>query len=96
MNHLISELLPEKEGERGLTNSDPVTGQAAWYDLKVNVTLAAPGESGSYPTFASVKRLPDMAEPATELRYHTHTPVNLERSMKDALNRGHLTRGDKR
>ena len=96
MNHLISELLPEMEGERGLTNSDPVTGQAAWYDLKVNVTLAAPGETGSYPTFASVKRLPDMAEPATELRYHTHTPVNLERSMEDALNRGHLTRGGKR
>lgn len=96
MNHLISELLPAKEGERGLTNSDPVTGQAAWYDLKVDVTLAAPGETGSYPTFASVKRLPDMAEPAKELRYHTHTPVNLERSMEDALNRGHLTRGDKR
>ncbi|ASJ71186.1 Tetrathionate reductase subunit A [Granulosicoccus antarcticus IMCC3135] len=95
MNHLISELLPSKEGERGLTNSDPVTGQAAWYDLKVNVTLAAPGETGSYPTFASIKRLPDMATPATELRYHTHVPVNLERSMEDALTRGPLTRGDK-
>lgn len=95
MNHLISELLPSKDGERGLTNSDPVTGQAAWYDLKVNVYLAAPGETGSYPEFDPVKRLPDLAESPHVLKYHTHTPVNLERSMEDALKRGHLKSGDK-
>lgn len=96
VNHLISELLPPQEGERGLTNSDPVTGQAAWYDLKVNVYLAAPGETGSYPEFDTIKRLPGMKESADTLTYHTHTPINLERSMEDALKRGHLNSGDKR
>ena len=37
LNHLISETLPSRPGEASLTNSDPVTGQAAWYDLKVRV-----------------------------------------------------------
>ncbi|NND92835.1 MAG: molybdopterin-dependent oxidoreductase [Granulosicoccus sp.] len=94
MNHLISELLPAQEGEHSLSNSDPVTGQAAWYDLKVNVYPAAPGETGLYPTFATVKRLPDMPPSPEVLHYHTHTPVNLERSMQDALSRGHLAGGD--
>ena len=40
LNHLISETLPARAGEATLTNSDPVTGQAAWYDLKVRVTKA--------------------------------------------------------
>ncbi|MFT6876381.1 MAG: hypothetical protein ACJAZF_002500, partial [Granulosicoccus sp.] len=30
------------------------------------------------------------------LHYHTHIPVNLERSMEDALSKGHLKSGDKR
>ncbi|MGQ7846862.1 molybdopterin oxidoreductase family protein [Granulosicoccus sp. 3-233] len=96
MNHLISELLPARDGERGLSNSDPVTGQAAWYDLKVDIYPAAPGETGSYPTFDAIKRLPDMAAAPSVLRYHTHEPVNLERSLQDALSRGHLSSGDKR
>ena len=95
MNHLISELLPAQDGERGLTNSDPVTGQAAWYDLKVNVYLAAPGETGAYPQFDSIKPLPDVAASPDVLTYHTHAPINLERSMQDALTRGHLDSGDK-
>ncbi|MDC0434416.1 hypothetical protein OAM69_02115, partial [bacterium] len=93
--HLISELLPAQDGERGLTNSDPVTGQAAWYDLKVNVYLAAPGETGAYPQFDSIKPLPDVAASPDVLTYHTHAPINLERSMQDALSRGHLDSGDK-
>jgi len=96
MNHLISELLPAEEGERGLTNSDPVTGQAAWYDLKVNVRPAAANETGVYPTFDHVQRLPNVATPPDILSYHTHTPINLERSMEDALHRGHQNSGDKR
>ena len=95
MNHLISELLPAQDGERGLTNSDPVTGQAAWYDLKVNVYLAAPDETGVYPQFDTIKPLPDMEASPAVLTYHTHPPINLERSMQDALKRGHLGGGDK-
>ena len=33
LNHLISELLPDKK----TSNTDPVTGQAAWYDLRVRM-----------------------------------------------------------
>lgn len=51
LNHLISEQLPTHAGERRLTNSDPITGQAAWYDLKVKITKAAPGETGVWPQF---------------------------------------------
>jgi anaerobic selenocysteine-containing dehydrogenase len=58
LNHLISEHLPRHGGERNLTNSDPVTGQAAWFDLRVKIYKAAPGETGIWPTFPALKRLP--------------------------------------
>ena len=37
LNHLIPDLLPEGAGGYRYSNSDPVTGQAAWYDLKVRI-----------------------------------------------------------
>ncbi|HLZ64892.1 MAG TPA: molybdopterin oxidoreductase family protein [Aliidongia sp.] len=37
MNHLISDLLPSRAGGYRYANADPVTGQAAWYDLKVRL-----------------------------------------------------------
>ncbi len=49
LNHLISESLPRHEGQPAITNSDPVTGQAAWYDVRVRITKAAPGETGVWP-----------------------------------------------
>ncbi|MEM9342002.1 MAG: molybdopterin oxidoreductase family protein [Pseudomonadota bacterium] len=42
LNHLIGELLPEKGDGMRWSNSDPVTGQAAWFDLKVSVEKTAP------------------------------------------------------
>jgi hypothetical protein len=35
LNHLIDELLPPKGDGRRWANSDPITGQAAWFDLRV-------------------------------------------------------------
>jgi hypothetical protein len=29
-----------------LANADPITGQAAWYDLRVNIKKCAKGEEG--------------------------------------------------
>jgi anaerobic selenocysteine-containing dehydrogenase len=58
LNHLISELLPERNGERRITNSDPVSGQAAWFDLRVKISKAEAGETGSWPQFPSLMRLP--------------------------------------
>ncbi|MFL5259651.1 MAG: molybdopterin oxidoreductase family protein [Hyphomicrobiales bacterium] len=37
LNHLIGELLPAREDGFRYANADPITGQAAWYDLKVRV-----------------------------------------------------------
>jgi anaerobic selenocysteine-containing dehydrogenase len=62
LNHLISEELPpDAEGARA-SNSDPVTGQAAWYDVRVRIYPAAPDEAQeSWPQFAPMKAFPGMA-----------------------------------
>ena len=57
LNHLISEHLPASAGTPRHSNSDPVTGQAAWYDLKVQVARAADQSALSQPRFANLKRL---------------------------------------
>ena len=53
LNHLISELLPEKGDGMRWSNSDPVTGQAAWFDLRVKIEKAdAPAEA--QPAFGAL------------------------------------------
>jgi len=42
LNHLIHELLPPKGDGHRWTNSDPITGQAAWFDLRVRIEKVAP------------------------------------------------------
>ncbi|SHI80633.1 molybdopterin oxidoreductase family protein [Wenxinia saemankumensis] len=44
LNHLIHELLPPREDGMRWSNSDPITGQAAWYDLRVRIEKSAPPE----------------------------------------------------
>ena len=56
LNHLISELLPEREGGYRYSNSDPITGQAAWYDLRVRVEKCADQKPESAPQFATLKK----------------------------------------
>jgi len=46
LNHLIAESVRAESGER-LSNSDPITGQAAWYDLRVRIRKA--DETGVWP-----------------------------------------------
>jgi sulfite dehydrogenase (quinone) subunit SoeA len=57
LNHLISDLLPEREGGYRYSNSDPVTGQAAWYDLRVRVEKSAEQGAMSQPQFPALKRV---------------------------------------
>ncbi|MEN9628140.1 MAG: hypothetical protein RJA10_1367, partial [Pseudomonadota bacterium] len=59
LNHLISEELPvDKHGVRA-SNSDPITGQAGWYDVRVRIRKAGPDEpKESFPQFGSVPALP--------------------------------------
>ena len=40
LNHLMHELLPPKGDGLRWSNSDPITGQAAWFDLKVKIEKA--------------------------------------------------------
>jgi anaerobic selenocysteine-containing dehydrogenase len=61
LNHLISEELPACEAGDHLSNSDPVTGQAAWFDLRVKVYKAGDDEpKQSWPQFTPQKGVPGM------------------------------------
>ncbi|MEM7467947.1 MAG: molybdopterin oxidoreductase family protein [Pseudomonadota bacterium] len=54
LNHLISELMPASEGAERYANADPVTGQAAWFDLKVSIEKCdAPKTQATMPQFES-------------------------------------------
>jgi len=52
LNHLISDELPTETGS--ISNSDPVTGQAGWYDVRVRIRPAGPDEPAeTSPRFAA-------------------------------------------
>ncbi len=53
LNHLIDELLPVRAGGQRWSNSDPITGQAAWFDLRVRIEKAAPDDATSQPQVAA-------------------------------------------
>ena len=87
LNHLISEILPQGNGSR-LPNADPVTGQAAWYDLMLNIRLDDDqSDDRSWPQFASSAATKAGQPPPQTLRYQTHRAVNMRRTIKDILRR---------
>ncbi len=59
LNHLISEELPPCEAGEHLSNSDPVTGQAGWYDVRVKVYPAESGDPKvTFPQFKPLRPVP--------------------------------------
>lgn len=68
LNHLISELLPPKGDGLRWANSDPITGQAAWYDLRVNIEKAEAGDSVTEPVFDTQSAV-GVGSSDEELRY---------------------------
>ncbi|AXK73435.1 formate dehydrogenase [Lysobacter sp. TY2-98] len=54
MNHLISDITPRGD----YANADPVTGQAAWFDLRVRIAPSASHDALSHPQFASLPHAP--------------------------------------
>ncbi len=46
LNHIIHELLPPRGDGMRWNNSDPVTGQAAWFDLRVKIENIGPKADG--------------------------------------------------
>ena len=67
LNHLIHELLPGSDDGLRWSNSDPITGQAAWYDLRVNIEKAQPEDGQSQPDFSPQDNQGQNAKP--EVRY---------------------------
>jgi hypothetical protein len=59
LNHLISEELPPDAAGRRLSNSDPVTGQAGWYDVRVRIYRTGETEPGeTWPQFEPASAAP--------------------------------------
>jgi anaerobic selenocysteine-containing dehydrogenase len=61
LNHVISEELPASAAHGGgmTSNSDPVTGQAAWFDVRVRIYPAAEGEpEQTWPQFEPMRPYP--------------------------------------
>ena len=74
LNHLISEELPfpvSKGAARGgktISNSDPITGQAGWYDVRVRIRPAAPDEEKiSFPQMKSMPKTPGVVGKAAKV-----------------------------
>ena len=69
LNHLISELLPP-DGGYSYANADPITGQAAWYDLRVRIDRVTPGEASvTAPSFKILDHPASLDRPPGILRY---------------------------
>jgi anaerobic selenocysteine-containing dehydrogenase len=59
LNHLISEELPPSKAGDHLSNSDPITGQAGWYDVRVKIYPAADDEpEETFPQFKAGAKTP--------------------------------------
>ena len=59
LNHLISEELPPSEAGDHLSNSDPITGQAGWYDVRVKIYPAdANDPKETFPQFEEGAEIP--------------------------------------
>ncbi len=59
LNHVISEELPKHDAGEHISNSDPVTGQAGWYDVRVRIYKADSNqETVTLPQFRPVKPAP--------------------------------------
>ncbi|MGN6648865.1 MAG: formate dehydrogenase, partial [Trinickia sp.] len=59
LNHVITDELPSdmRAGER-MSNSDPITGQAGWYDVRVRIYRAEADATTTLPQFAAMHPMP--------------------------------------
>ncbi len=81
LNHVISDELPASGGGGHVSNSDPITGQAGWYDVRVCIRKADAGEEEvTSPQFAPMKAFPGMAT-AKRLWLAYTTRAGKERSL---------------
>jgi anaerobic selenocysteine-containing dehydrogenase len=69
LNHLIDEHLPAAGDGGRHASADPITGQAAWYDLKVRLEKADGAEGTSLPQFPLLRPVPGVGPRPSILRY---------------------------
>jgi sulfite dehydrogenase (quinone) subunit SoeA len=71
LNHVIASELPDPRGGPGrMSNSDPVTGQAGWYDVRVRIRPTAADEAGeTFPQVAAMRAVPGMRAARQVLAY---------------------------
>ncbi|MBT5897522.1 MAG: molybdopterin-dependent oxidoreductase [Rhodospirillaceae bacterium] len=71
LNHLIEDLLPpdSQNGGGRLANADPITGQAAWFDLRVRISKAPADAAITEPEFKTLPLPPGVRPRPTILRY---------------------------
>ena len=74
LNHLISEELPfpvnrnTPKGGHTISNSDPITGQAGWYDVRVRIRAAGPEEEKiSFPQMKTMAKTPGVVGKAAQV-----------------------------
>ena len=81
MNHLISEELPSDRDDEHLSNSDPITGQAGWYDVRVRIYPAAAGEpKQTWPQFDGVSGVPGQCEGRSRGKWLTYFAGSVRKS----------------
>jgi hypothetical protein len=62
LNHVISEELPPEPDGKRYSNSDPITGQAAWYDVRVRIYKVEEDEpKQTSPQFEPMQKYPGMS-----------------------------------
>ena len=70
LNHLISEELPARSDGARTSNSDPVTGQAGWYDVRVRIRKADADEpKETWPRFEAPATPPEADRAPRERAY---------------------------
>jgi anaerobic selenocysteine-containing dehydrogenase len=73
LNHVISEELPPGEYGEHLSNSDPITGQAGWYDVHVRIYPAGADEAKiSSPQFDTLHTVPGQSQEKKRGRWLTY------------------------
>jgi anaerobic selenocysteine-containing dehydrogenase len=70
LNHAIGDLSPPDRYGQRYSNSDPVTGQAAWFDLRVRIVKCDAAECGATePQFAPLQPPPHFVAPPARLDF---------------------------
>ena len=70
LNHLIDDRLPAGSAGERYSNSDPITGQAAWFDLRVRLEPVRSGDRPvAEPQFSALRTPPGLAPAPSVSRF---------------------------